>query len=451
MEYFDREMDTITLKDLQTLQNERLRDVVDRCYKEIPYYKALFDRHGIKPKHIHSADDLVNIPFTEKKDLRAHYPYGFLGVPIERIHRFAASSGTTGVPTLIGFTEKDWDVTLLNQMGRIWKSFGIGKEDLVYQCYGYGLFLGGACMERAAKAVGATLFPAGPGRTVAAIQWLKDMKHTVICCTPTFLGYLTSEAKKHGVDPQKDWVLRTGDFGGEVAAPSFRRKLEANLPAGFVYHETYGLSELGGACVAFSCARSVKENQLHVLADHYFVEVIDPETGKRMGSGEEGELVFTTLTRESNPLIRWRTRDMSALVSEPYGCPCGRVSHPLIHYISGRTDDVLKVRGTLVFPSQIEEIVSQIQGVGEGWQIVIDKPPDSLDTLLIMAEAAPGCWEKKEEVERIGEEISSHVQGRLRIVHERDQFIFFQETRECDRHSPCLENAKIECQPGVII
>ncbi|RLB30695.1 MAG: phenylacetate--CoA ligase family protein, partial [Deltaproteobacteria bacterium] len=384
MEYFDKEMDTISLKALRTLQNERLRDLVQRCYDTIPYYKALFDKNGIKPKHIRTTDDLVIVPFTEKKDLRAQYPYGFLGVPVERIHRFAASSGTTGVPTLIGFTEKDWDVTLLNQMGRIWKSFGIGKEDMVYQCYGYGLFLGGVCMERAAKAVGASLFPAGPGRTMAAIQWLKDMKHTVICCTPTFLGYLINEACKHGIDPRKDWALRTGDFGGEVAAPSFRRKLEASLPPGFLYHETYGLSELGGACVAFSCSHTVKSNLLHILGDHYFVEVIDPETGERLEPGERGELVFTTLTRESNPLIRWRTRDISGMASEPYGCACGREAHPLIHHVTGRSDDVLKVRGTLVFPSQIEEILSRVRGVGGRWQIVIDQPPDTLETLLIM-------------------------------------------------------------------
>lgn len=415
MEYFDKEMDTISLKDLQSLQNERLRNVVERCYEDIPYYKDLFDRNGIKPKHIRTTDDLVNIPFTEKKDLRAHYPYGFLGVPIDRIHRFAASSGTTGVPTLIGYTKKDWDVILLNQMGRIWKSFGIGEDDLVYQCYGYGLFLGGVCMEMAAKAVGASLFPVGPGRTMAAIQWLKDMKHTVICCTPTFLAYLTNEAMKNGVDPQKDWSLWTGDFGGEVAAPSFRRKLESNLPRGFVYHETYGLSELGGACVAFSCPHTVEDCYLHVLADHYLVEVIDPDTGERLEPGKRGELVFTTLTREASPLIRWRTRDISGLISEPHGCPCGREAHPLVYHVTGRSDDVLKVRGTLVFPSQIEEILSRVKGVGEGWQIVIDQPKEALDTLVIMVEAESDHWGKKHEVERIRAEISSHIQARLGI------------------------------------
>ena len=415
MEYFNREMDRISLKNLQSLQNERLRDLVERCYKSVPHYKALFDKNGIKPRHIRTTEDLVDIPFTEKNDLRAYYPYGSLGVPMERIHRFAASSGTTGVPTLIGYTDRDWNETLPDQMGRIWKSFGITEDDLVYQSYGYGLFLGGVCMEVAAKAVGATLFPAGPGRTIAAIQWLKDMKHTIICCTPTFLGYLISEAGKKGLDPQKEWALRTGDFGGEVAAPTFRRKLEAGLPSGFVYHETYGLSELGGACVAFSCPHVVKRNQLHVLADHFFVEVIDPDTGQRVEPGERGELVFTTLTRESNPLIRWRTRDISGLVTEPYGCPCGREAHPLIHHVTGRSDDVLKVRGTLVFPSLIEEIVSRIQGTGEGWQIVIDQPPDALDTLLIMVEADPASWVKKGEVERIKREVSSHVQAQLGI------------------------------------
>lgn len=415
MAYFNQEMDTIPLQALRSLQNARVQHLVERCYAHVPHYRDLFDRNGLQPKHIRTTDDLVHIPFTDKKDLRAHYPYGFLGVPRQRIHRFAASSGTTGIPTLIGYTHKDWHETLLEQMGRVWVSFGIGKEDLVYQSYGYGLFLGGVCMEMAAKAVGATLFPAGPGRTMAAIQWLKDMQHTVICCTPTFLAYLINEARKHGIEPRQDWALKTGDFGGEVAAPSLRRKLEANLPAGFRYHETYGLSELGGPAVAFSCPHTVLKNQLHVLADHYFVEVIDPETGKRLEPGKRGELVVTTLTRESNPLIRWRTRDVSGLVAEPYGCPCGREAHALIHSVTGRSDDVLKVRGTLVFPSQIEDILSQVSGVGESWQIVIDQPRDALDTLLIMVEADPACWEKKADVQRLAQEISSHVQARLGV------------------------------------
>ncbi|MHB8763892.1 MAG: phenylacetate--CoA ligase family protein [Deferrisomatales bacterium] len=416
MAYFDRTLETISLAELGALQDARIRALVARCYERIPHYRRLFDSVGLKPSHIKGSDDLVHIPFTEKKDLVGLYPYGQLGVPLEDVYRFAASSGTTGVPTLIGYTKKDWCETLQSQMGRIMASCDIGRGDLVYQSFGYGLFLGGACHESGTSQVGATLFPAGPGRTKAAIEWLRDMRHTVICCTPSFLGFLLGEAQAAGVDPKRDWVLRRGCHGGEVAAPAFRRKLEAQLPDGFVYHENYGTSEMGGATVAFSCPSSAPNCHLHVMADHYFLEVIDPSTGKRVGPGEPGELVFTTLTKEASPFIRWRTRDLSRLVAEPYGCPCGRVAYPLIEAIVGRSDDVLKVRGTLVFPSQIEQILSQIPGVGEGWQIVVDQDENALGELNIMAEATADHWLRPGERDRLRAEVVAHVQGRQGIT-----------------------------------
>ncbi|MBI5439695.1 MAG: AMP-binding protein [Deltaproteobacteria bacterium] len=416
MHYFDKALDTISLRDLEALQNERLRTLVERCYRTIPYYKNLFDSVRLKPSHVRTTADLAHVPFTEKKDLRGLYPYGLLGFPVDQIHRFAASSGTTGVPTLVGYTEKDWQVTMAEQMGRLWASYDIGPEDLVYQSYGYGLFLGGACAEAGARAVGATLFPAGPGRTKAAIEWLRDMKHSVICCTPSFIRYLVGEAVDAGVDPKRDWILRRGCFGGEMAAPAVRRKVEAELPDGFVYHDIYGTSEMGGSTVAGSCPASVHSCQMHVLGDHYFVEVIDPASGERVEPGEMGELVITTLTKEATPFIRWRTRDISRLAAEPYGCACGRAAHPLIDRITGRSDDVLKVRGTLVFPSQIEDILSRIPGVGEGWQIVIDAERSALDTLNIMAEADASCWKDKERLEKVRGEIFAQVASRQGIT-----------------------------------
>lgn len=410
--YFDEAMDTISLRDLRALQDARVRALVERCYETIPYYRRVFDSVGVRPAHIKGTDDLVHIPFTEKKDLRELYPYGLLGVPLDRIHRFAASSGTTGVPTLIGYTKRDWCENLPNQMGRIFAAAGVGPSDLVYQSFGYGLFLGGVCHEAGATAVGARLFPAGPGRTKAAIEWLRDMKHTVICCTPSFLNYLLGEAAVAGVDPKKEWTLRRGCHGGEMAAPALRRKMEAQLPEGFAYCENYGMSEMGGATVAYNCESSVSACQLHVMADHYFLEVIDPSTGKRVPPGEPGELVFTTLTKEASPFLRWRTRDLSRLAPEPYGCACGRVAHPLIQPIVGRSDDVLKVRGTLVFPSQIEEVLSQIRGVGDGWQIVIHQDKSAMDELRILVEATPDVWRAEGGRARLGEEICAHVQGR---------------------------------------
>jgi len=413
MSHFFNEFDSISPQKLCEIQNERLRVLVDRCYREIPYYRNLFDESGIKPKNIQTTEDLTVVPFTEKKDLRALYPYGLLGVPLDRIYRFAASSGTTGVPTLVGFTQKDWMGTLREQMGRIFTAMRFRRSDLIYQCAGYGLFMGGPGMDAGAEAIGAIIFPAGPGRTLAGIQYLKDLGFQAISTTPSFMSYLVDVAQKNGFNPKKDWKLRTSHIGGEPAAPALRRRVEALMPEGFEWHEGYGITELGGPTVGHSCPFSRESCELHVLADHYFVEVIDPATGKRLEPGQEGELVVTTLTREALPLIRWRTRDISALSENCFGCPCGRVAHPRIQRITGRTDDVLKVRSTLVFPSQIEEILNSTPGIGEGWQIVIDRPKDSLDKLTVHTEVQSSIWQDMSQRREIKEKIAQGVYGRL--------------------------------------
>jgi len=407
------ELDTVSPQKLREIQNERLRALVDRCYRDAPYYRNLFDKNGIKPKHIQTTDDLTLVPFTEKKDLRSLYPYGLLGVPLEQIYRFAASSGTTGVPTLVGFTRKDWTETLREQMGRIFNATGFRRGDLVYQCTGYGLFMGGPGMHAGAEAIGAIIFPAGPGRTLAGIQYLKDLGFQAICTTPSFMAYLVDVAQKNGFDPKKDWKLRTSHIGGEPAAPALRRRIEALMPEGFEWHDGYGTTELGGPTVGYSCQFSRESCELHILADHYFMEVIDPGTGKRLEPGQNGELVFTTLTREATPLIRWRTRDISALSENCYGCHCGRVAHPRIQRITGRTDDVLKVRSTLVFPSQIEDILNSTPGIGDGWQIVIDRPKESLDKLTVYAEVQSNIWQDVNQRKAIEGKIVQGVYGRL--------------------------------------
>ena len=413
MSRFFNEFDNISLKKLHGIQNERLRALVDRCYRKIPYYRDLFDKNGIKPKHIRTTDDLTLVPFTEKKDLRGLYPYGLLGVPLDRIYRFAASSGTTGVPTLVGFTRKDWMETLREQMGRIFNAMGFRKGDLIYQCTGYALFMGGPGMEAGAEAIGAIIFPAGPGRTLAGIQYLKDMGHQAICTTPSFITYLVDTAQKNGFNPKKDWKVRTSHIGGEPAAPSLRRRIEAIMPENFEWHEGYGITELGGPTVGHTCQFTRESCELHILADHYFVEVIDPTTGKRLEPGQTGELVCTPLTREATPLIRWRTRDISSFSENDLGCPCGRAAHPKIQRITGRTDDVLKVRSTLVFPSQIEEILNSTPGIGDGWQIVIDRPKESLDKLTVHAEVQSNIQQDVDHMKAIEEKIIQGVYGRL--------------------------------------
>jgi len=413
MAQFFNDFDNISPQKLHEIQNERLRALVDRCYREVPYYRDLFDKNSIKPKHIQTTNDLALVPFTDKKDLRNLYPFGLLGVPLDRIHRFAASSGTTGVPALVGFTWKDWTETLREQMGRIFTAMGFRRSDLIYQCAGYGLFMGGPGMDAGAEAIGAIIFPAGPGRTLAAIQYLKDLGFQAISTTPSFITYLVDIAQKNGFNPKKDWKLRTSHIGGEPAAPALRRRVEALMPEGFEWHEGYGITELGGPTVGHSCQFSRELYELHILADHYFVEVIDPATGKRLEPGQHGELVITTLTREATPLIRWRTRDLSVLSENCFGCPCGRAAHPRIHRITGRTDDVLKVRSTLVFPSQIEEILNSTPGIGDGWQIVIDRPRESLDKLTVHTEVQPDIWQDMSQRKAIEEKIGQGVYGRL--------------------------------------
>jgi phenylacetate-CoA ligase len=298
-------------------------------------------------------------------------------------------------------------------MGRIFNAMGFHRGDLIYQCTGYGLFMGGPGMHAGAEAIGAIIFPAGPGRTLAGIQYLKDLGFQAICTTPSFMTYLVDVAQKNGFDPKKDWKLRTSHIGGESSAPALRRRIEALMPEGFEWHEGYGITELGGPTVGHTCQFSRESCELHLLADHYFVEVIDPATGKRLELGQEGELVFTTLTREATPLIRWRTRDISALSENCYGCPCGRVAHPRIQRVTGRTDDVLKVRSTLVFPSQIEDILNSTPGIGDGWQIVIDRPKESLDKLTVHTEVQSNIWQDANQMKAIEEKIVQGVYGRL--------------------------------------
>ncbi len=389
--FFNRERDTIGAAALRALQDERLRALVERCYRDIPHYRALFDARGLAPRHIRTTDDLVHLPTLAKADLRALYPFGLLGVDPGRIVRFAASSGTTGVPTVIGFSRHDWEVTLPDVLGRIFTCFGMDERTFLYQSHGYGLFLGGILFERGLETIGATLFPAGPGRTLAAIQWLRDMRHTAISGTPTFIQTLLARAREQGIEPRRDWALRLAACGGEPASPGLRARITAGMPEGFVHHEQYGTSEVGCFC-AHSCPVRGTEPEMHVVADHFFVEVLDPATGRRVGPGEEGELVVTTLTREASPMIRWNTRDLVRVAAEPTGCACGRVAHPKISRILGRSDDVLKVRGTLVLPSQVEDALAAVPGTTEGWQIVLPAGEEELGRLRLEAEVTEEVW-----------------------------------------------------------
>ena len=401
--------------DMRELQNGKLRALVRRCYDSIPFYRGRMDAAGVRPEHIRTVDDLPLLPLVDKSDLRTNYPFPLLSVSRSEIFRSSATSGTTGRPVITSYTRRDWFETLREQMGRVFVAAGVGSGDLLYNSLGYGLWIGGFAFEIGAEAAGAAIFPAGPGRSAAAVDELREIGATVLGSTPSFALYLLDVARARGVDPQQDWQLRVGIVGGEPASAAARGKIEAGMPAGFRFMDLYGTSETGGPNLGYMCLASRERRLLHTMADHYVLEVVDPETGQRREPGQSGELVVTTLSREANPMLRFRTHDLSALASEPYGCSCGRVAHPLFEMVTGRTDDALKVRGTLVFPSAIDDLLLTVPGVGGGWEIRLDKPRDQLDMLTIVLEPDEQTWTQRDGVQRLAARIEEAVWARLRL------------------------------------
>ncbi len=384
--FFEKEIETMPLERLKRLQEERLRKVVQYCYENVPMYKKRFDEKGLKPEDIKGLKDLHKIPFTVKDDLRDHYPYGILARPLSQIVRFHSSSGTTGIPTVVAYTKKDIE-TWSRIMARGLVCAGGTPEDIIQVAYGYGLFTGGLGLHFGCEELGAATIPAAGGMTPTKKQLtiLKDMKSTIICCTPSYALYLAEEAKKEGLDPEKDFYLRLGILGAEPWSEATRKKIEKALDMKAM--DIFGLSEIWGPGVGMECEY---QDGLHIWADHFIMEVIDPETGEVLPPGEKGELVFTTLTREAMPLLRYRTRDISVVSEEP--CRCGR-THPRMMRIMGRSDDMLIIRGVNVFPSQVEHVLMKIPGIGDNYQIIVDR--DILDTLKVKVEVTEETFSDK--------------------------------------------------------
>jgi phenylacetate-CoA ligase len=375
--YWSPEIETAAPGEIETIQRAGLRRTVRAC-EQVPHYRARLAEAGVDPDAVRGPDDLAAVPFMDKAQLRDLQPWGVRAVPLAEIARFNATTGTTGLPCNIAFTRED--LADIGELGaRNLTAMGVRSDDIAWQCYGYGLWIGGSSLDRAYERIGATAFPAGPGRTAVAVRRLADMGVTVISCTPTFALLLIERAREAGIDPATDWRLRVGVFGGETMSPAAVARLTEAMPAGFRAHNTYGTTELGGPFVAGTCEYSSEQGTFHVWADHHLVEIIDPETERRITEpGVRGELVVTSLRRTGSPMLRWRTRDLTSWAADAYDCPCGRRGHPKISWISGRSDDVLKVRGTLVMPSQVEDVVAATVGTGAGWQLVLDKDPDGL-------------------------------------------------------------------------
>jgi len=373
---WDKEFETLPREALEALMLKRLQDVVKRVYAAVPFYKRAFDEKGVKPDDIKSMDDLKKLPFTTKQDLRDNYPYGLFAVPLEEIVRIHASSGTTGKPTVVGYTKKDIE-TWAELMARALTAAGTTKGDIIHNAYGYGLFTGGLGFHYGAERLGASVIPMSGGNSKKQIMIMEDFGSTILTCTPSYALSLVETAEEMGVD-FKNLRFKAGVFGAEPWSDRMREEIENKLNLDAV--DVYGLSETIGPGVSVECIEA--KNGLHIFEDHFIAEIIDPETGDTLPYGERGELVFTTLTKEAFPSIRYRTRDISVLNPEP--CVCGR-TFARMERISGRTDDMLIIRGVNVFPSQIESVLMRIEGIEPHYLLIVDRK-GTMDTLEIQVE-----------------------------------------------------------------
>ncbi|ADE36237.1 phenylacetate-CoA ligase [Methanohalophilus mahii DSM 5219] len=375
IEYWNPQIERMPLDELELIQEERLRHLVDYVYTHSPFYKKRFDEAGVKPEDIKTLDDLQKLPFTYKKDLRDNYPKGMFCVPDTQLVRYHVSSGTTGKPTVVGYTKNDiheWAKSL----GRALTSIGVGRGDVLQVSYGYGLFTGGLGLHYGAEEVGSTVLPISVGNTDKQLELMQDLGTTTLACTPSYFLYMTEEANDKGIDFQKDTGLKTGIFGAEPWTEEMRKRMED--ATGIKAYDVFGTSELSGPLFT----ECTCQDGIHIWGDQFIVEIIDPETGETLPEGEKGELVITTLTKEALPLIRYRIGDYTILNKQP--CECGR-THPRIMRVTGRVDDMLIIRGINVFPGQVESVLMKIPEVGEHFMIHVDRI-NEMDTMKIQIE-----------------------------------------------------------------
>ena len=360
---------------LQDLQLDRLKKIVRKLWKNVPYYRQKMQVVGVTPTDIRKLEDIRKLPFTTKEDLRLCYPYEAFAVPLEKCVRIHASSGTTGKPTVVGYTRKDMD-TWTNLCARFLVAGGLTSKDVVHIAFSYGLFTGGFGLHYGAERVGAAVIPASSGRTERQISIMKDFGSTALVCTPSYAVYIGEVLQNMGITPDA-LALRLGFFGGEFWSEHIRREIQAKL--GIIATDNYGLSEIIGPGVSGEC---LEQNGMHIWEDHFYPELIDPETCEPVDPARGGELVLTTLTKEAIPLIRYRTRDICTLRRDP--CPCGRTSVRMSK-VSGRSDDMMIIRGVNVFPSQVEEVLLEVKGTLPHYQLVI-KREGVMDRLEVRVE-----------------------------------------------------------------
>jgi phenylacetate-CoA ligase len=393
------EIEQADRKSIEQIQLARLQDTVKRAYENVPFYRQKLDELGVKPEDIQQLSDVQKLPFTVKDDLRAHYPFGLLAVPMKQVNRIHASSGTTGSSTVVTYTKQDLE-NWSECIARLVCMAGGSDEDIAQIAFGYGLFTGGFGLHYGLEKVGAAVVPMSSGNTRRQIQLLQDFGTTLLICTPTYAMYLAETAESLGVN-LRELPIRTAMVGGEGHTEELRAQLEEKW--GMTVTENYGLSEVMGPGVSGEC---LEKDGMHINEDQFLVEIIDPETGEVLPEGEKGEVVITTLTKQAQPLLRYRTKDLSRITYEP--CKCGRTTARM-NKIMGRSDDMLVIRGVNVFPSQIEKVLLSTPGVGTSYEIIVTTE-NFMDRVEVMVEVADAkLLERYKELEVLKQKLRAAI------------------------------------------
>lgn len=403
---YDPNAETMPREALNALQTARLKQTLDRVYANVPHYRKKFDAAGVTPADFNSPSDIVRFPFTLKTDLRDNYPFGMFAVPREQLLRVHASSGTTGKPTVVGYTKRDLD-TWADLMARCFACAGALPGDIVHNAYGYGLFTGGLGAHYGAERLGCTVVPVSGGGTERQVMLIDDFKPSILCATPSYAINIAEVAQKMGSDLKRS-SLKVGLFGAEPWSEAMRLDLQDRL--GLQAVDIYGLSEIMGPGVACEC--HAVQSGLHGWEDHFLFETIDPDTQQSLPMGATGELVITTLTKEAQPMIRYRTRDITRLSNEP--CACGR-THVRIMRVTGRDDDMLIIRGVNVYPSQVEAVLIGFPGLAPHYQIILTRE-GILDMMTVEIEVAPGHALGDVDRARKAKEVTHHIKSLIGVT-----------------------------------
>ncbi|WP_425059255.1 Phenylacetate-coenzyme A ligase [Sporomusa carbonis] len=394
--YWNKPAETMEREEMTSLQTGRLKEIVDRLYRQQPFYRSKMQAEGLLPEDVATLEDIRKLPFTTKQDMRDNYPYGLFAVPMSEIVRIHASSGTTGRPTVVGYTKRDigiWSEVAARSL----VAAGLSRQSCIQVAYGYGLFTGGLGIHYGAELLGASVIPISSGNTARQIMLMKDFGTTALACTPSYALYLAETMREMGIDP-RETSLKVGVFGAEPWSERMRQEIESQL--GIRAIDIYGLSEIIGPGVAIECC---VQDGLHISEDHFYPEIINPVTGEVLPDGEKGELVITTLTKEGMPMIRYRTRDLTVLHREK--CACGRTLVRMSKVL-GRSDDMLIIRGVNVFPSQVESVLLSIGETSPHYQLIVDRK-DNLDHLTVLVEITEAMF--SDEVRGL-----EHLEGKIK-------------------------------------